>query len=126
MGAPADVLIPIGLPTSVDYLLPLLYPVNDCCYWKCHYGWKMPKIYTCLIWNCQYGHAQSNVTAFDTCGPCPLKQCLNYMPFFWTGVANTTQFVLFKVGLCWITYEVDYMNQNLTITKEHKNILKCP
>ena len=25
---------------------------------------------------------------------------------------------LFKFGFCWITYEVDYLNQNLIITKK--------
>ena len=39
---------------------------------------------------------------------------------------------LFKSEFCWITYEVDYMNQNRTftkrmeITKKNINILKSP
>ena len=37
-------------------------------------------------------------------------------------------FLLFKVDFCWITNEVDYLKQDLIITKEKNKheILKCP
>ena len=39
----------------------------------------------------------------------------------WTGVAITAQIVCSNLFLCWITYEVDYLNSNLVNKEEKKN-----